>query len=68
MTQKFELYFEEELKIIKDYLTNKNGKRIYVKVIERVGRDRQKYPSTPNIYWIMNWPESPKTWSTISGA
>ena len=45
MNRKFKERFEEELKKAKDSLTKKNGTKAYEKVIERVGRARQKYPS-----------------------
>ena len=45
MNRNFKERFEAELQKVKDSLTKKNGTKNYEKVIERVGRARQKYPS-----------------------
>lgn len=63
MNRKFKQRFEDELQKIKDSLTKKNGTKNYVKVIERVGRARQKYPSISKYYVIdytSDQPENPK--------
>ena len=52
MNRKFKERFEEELKKTKESLTKKNGTKAYEKVIERVGRARQKYPSISKYYVI----------------
>ena len=52
MNRKFKERFEEELQKAKDSLTKKNGTKTYEKVIERVGRARQKYPSISKYYVI----------------
>lgn len=61
MNRKFKQRFEEELQKIKDSLTKKNGTKSYVKVIERVGRARQKYPSISKYYVIDYTPDQPET-------
>ena len=69
--RKFKERFEEELQKAKDSLTKKNGKKNYEKVIERVGRPRQKYLSISKYYvndYIADDPKNPKTWLTYSGA
>lgn len=61
MNRKFKQRFEEELEKIKDSLTKKNGTKSYVKVIERVGRARQKYPSVSKYYVIDYIPDHTET-------
>lgn len=61
MNRKFKQRFEEELEKIKDSLTKKNGTKSYVKVIERVGRARQKYPSISKYYVIDYIPDHTET-------
>ena len=52
MNRKFKERFEEEMQKAKDSLTKKNGTKKYERVIERVGRIRQKYPSISKYYVI----------------
>ena len=61
MNRKFKQRFEEELQKAKDSLTKKNGTKNYEKVIERVGRARQKYPSISKYYVIDYIPDDPKS-------
>ena len=67
MNRKFRERFEEELKKAKDSLTKKNGTKHYEKVIERVGRARQKYPSISKYYVIDYIPDeaNPKNMADI---
>ena len=67
MNSKFKERFEEELKKAKDSLTKKNGTKHYEKVIERVGRARQKYPSISKYYVIDYIPDeaNPKNMADI---
>ncbi len=68
MNSKFKKRFEEELQKAKDSLTKKNGTKNYEKVIERVGRARQKYPSISKYYVIDYIPDdarSPKNMTDI---
>ena len=67
MNRKFKERFEEELKKAKDSLTRKNGTKHYEKVIERVGRARQKYPSISKYYVIDYIPDeaNPKNMADI---
>ena len=67
MNRKFKERFEEELKKAKDSLTKKNGTKAYEKVIERVGRARQKYPSISKYYVIDYIPDeaNPKKMADI---
>ena len=67
MNRKFKERFEEELKKAKDSLTKKNGTKAYAKVIERVGRARQKYPSISKYYVIDYIPDdaNPKKMADI---
>ena len=60
MNRKFKEHFEEELQKAKDSLTKKNGTKNYEKVIERVGRARQKYPSISKYYVIDYIPDDAK--------
>ena len=60
MNSKFKERFEEELQKAKDSLTKKNGTKNYEKVIERVGRARQKYPSISKYYVIDYIPDDAK--------
>ena len=52
MNRQFRARFEAELTKARDALTKKGGKKNYEKVIERVGRARQKYPSVSKYYVI----------------
>ena len=52
MNRQFRARFEAELTKARDALTKKGGKKNYEKVIERVGRARQKYPSASKYYVI----------------
>lgn len=68
MNRKFKERFEEELQKAKDSLTKKNGTKNYEKVIERVGRARQKYPSISKYYvidYIADDPKAPKNMADI---
>ena len=68
MNRKFKERFEEELQKAKESLTKKNGTKNYEKVIERVGRARQKYPSISKYYvidYIADDPENPKNMTDI---
>lgn len=59
MNRKFKERFEEELQKTKDSLTKKNGTKKYEKVIERIGRAKQKYPSISKYYVINYFPDDP---------
>lgn len=59
MNRKFKEHFEEELQKTKDSLTKKNGTKKYEKVIERIGRAKQKYPSISKYYVINYFPDDP---------
>lgn len=59
MNRKFKERFEEELEKTKDSLTKKNGTKKYEKVIERIGRAKQKYPSISKYYVIDYFPDDP---------
>ena len=61
MNSKFRERFEEELQKAKDSLTRKNGTKNYEKVIGRVGRARQKYPSISKYYVIDYIPDEAKS-------
>ena len=52
MNRNFRKRFEEELVKIRQSLETKHGIKNYRKVIERVGRARQKYPSIAKYYVI----------------
>lgn len=52
MNRKFRERFEQELTKARDSLTKKHGKKTYEKVIERVGRAIQRYPSIARYYVI----------------
>ena len=68
MNRKFRERFEEELQKAKESLTKKNGTKAYEKVIERVGRARQKYPSISKYYvidYIADNPKNPKNMADI---
>ena len=68
MNRKFKERFEEELQKAKDSLTKKNGTKNYERVIERVGRARQKYPSISKYYvidYIADNPKNPKNMADI---
>lgn len=60
MNRKFKQRFEEELQKAKSSLTKSNGTKKYEKVIERVGRARQKYPSIAKYYVIDYIPDNPE--------
>ena len=59
MNRKFRERFEEELKKTKESLDKKNGTKSYERVIERIGRARQKYPSISKYYVIDYVPDNP---------
>jgi len=61
MNRKFKERFEVELQKTRDSLTKKNGTKKYEKVIERVGRAIQKYPSISKYYVIDYIPDDPKS-------
>ena len=68
MNRQFKERFEEELQKAKDSLTKKNGTKNYEKVIERVGRARQKYPSISKYYvidYIADDPKNPRNMADI---
>ena len=68
LNRKFKERFEEELQKAKESLTKKNGTKNYEKVIERVGRARQKYPSISKYYvidYIADDPKNPKNMTDI---
>ena len=68
MNRKFKERFEEELQKARESLTKKNGTKAYEKVIERVGRARQKYPSISKYYvidYIADNPKNPKNMADI---
>ena len=52
MNRLFKERFENELTKARESLTKKGGKKTYEKVIERVGRAIQKYPSISKYYVI----------------
>lgn len=52
MHREFKERFETELRKAKDALSKKGGKKNYERVIERVGRAREKYPSISKYYVI----------------
>lgn len=60
MNRNFRKRFEEELEKIKKSLETKHGTKSYTKVIERVGRARQKYPSIAKYYVIDYIPDNEK--------
>lgn len=68
MNRKFKERFEEELQKTKDSLTKKNGTKKYEKVIERIGRAKQKYPSISK-YYVINYflddPTNPQNMADI---
>ena len=68
MNRNFKRRFEEELEKIKAALGTKHGTKSYTKVIERIGRARQKYPSIAKYYLIDYIPdneEKPKNMADI---
>ena len=68
MNRRFKERFEEELQKAKESLTKKNGTKKYERVIERVGRARQKYPSISKYYvidYIADDPKNPKNMADI---
>lgn len=68
MNRKFRERFEEDLQKARESLTKKNGTKAYEKVIERVGRARQKYPSISKYYvidYIADNPKNPKNMADI---
>ena len=65
MNRNFRKRFEENLEKIKKSLETKHGTKNYTKVIERVGRAIQKYPSIARYYVIDYIPDDEKirkTW------
>lgn len=52
MKRQFRERFEDELQKAKESLTRKGGTKRYEKVIERVGRAMQKYPSIARFYKV----------------
>ncbi len=52
MNRQFKERFETELTKARDALTKKGGKKTYEKVIERIGRAIEKYPSIAKYYVI----------------
>ena len=52
MKNLFEARFEEELQKIKNSIHKKGGVKKAVKVHERIGRAKQKYPSVHSYYHI----------------
>lgn len=58
MSRKFKERFEAELTKTRASLTKKNGTKNYERVIERVGRVRQKFPSISKYYAIEYIPEN----------
>ena len=52
MNRQWRERFETELAKARDALTKKGGKKTYEKVIERVGRAMQKYPSVSKYYVV----------------
>ena len=69
MNRNFKRRFEEELEKIKASLGTKHGTKNYTKVIERVGRAKQKYPSIAKYYLIDYIPdngEKPKNMAGIA--
>ena len=52
MNRQFKERFETELTKTRDALTKKGGKKTYEKVIERIGRAIEKYPSIAKYYVI----------------
>lgn len=52
MKRQFRARFEEELQKAKDALTKKGGTKTYEKVIERVGRAMERYPSIAKFYEV----------------
>lgn len=68
MNRKFKERFEEELQKAKDFFLKKNGTKAYGKVIERVGRARQKYPSNSKYYvidYILDASKNPRSMAYI---
>lgn len=70
MNRQWRERFEQELTKARDALGRKGGKKTYEKVIERVGRAIQKYPSIAKYYVIdyLGTRKTRKTWQTSSGA
>lgn len=60
MNRNFRKRFEENLEKIKKSLETKHGTKNYTKVIERVGRAIQKYPSIARYYVIDYIPDDEK--------
>lgn len=52
MNRQFKQRFEDEMGKIKSSLSKPHGKKAYEKVVERVGRAKQKYPSISRYYVI----------------
>lgn len=60
MNRNFKQHFEEGMQAIKESLGKKNGTKKYERVIERVGRLRQKYPSIAK-YYVVDYVFNEKT-------
>lgn len=60
MNRNFKQHFEEGMQAIKESLGKKNGTKKYERVIERVGRLRQKYPSIAK-YYVVDYVLNEKT-------
>ncbi len=67
MNRNFKARFEEELEKIKKSLGAKHGTKSYTKVIERVGRARQKYPSIAKYYVIDYIPDDEEKPKNMAG-
>jgi hypothetical protein len=52
MNRQFKTRFEQSLKAIEASMHKKHGIKKYDKVLERIGRARQKYPSIQKYYEI----------------
>ena len=52
MQDQFNLRFEEELKNISESIYKKNGRKKYDKILERIGRIKERYPSGNKNYVI----------------
>ena len=52
MNRQWRMRFEEELKKANEGINKRSGTKKYEKVIERVGRALQKYPSIAKFYNI----------------
>jgi transposase len=52
MKSRFQQYYEAGLQDIASSLTKKKGSKRYGKIMERLGRLRQKYPTIGQYYWL----------------